>query len=205
MRERSHIRSQVHGAERLRRPEVHSSSNRPRARVRGSQKVDRRRGGLPVLTFEPRPRGGRQPYAAGGDDLQPLLAALRTAENRRLRLAEALEGMGAGYNAFTSRTAAEFEEHVLEKLADWRGMMRLEAPEARQVLRQIIADRVALTPRDRDRERVYRYAGRFNFGGLFEGIVRPHLLASQTDPSWNQIHRFLVDMANLRGSIESAA
>ncbi|MGE3957580.1 MAG: recombinase family protein [Vicinamibacterales bacterium] len=116
--------------------------------------------------------------AAGGADLQPLIAALRAADQRRQALAEQLAGLTVAGDAFTTATAAALERQVLDKLAAWRATMRQEAPEARQVLREVIAERVALTPAEADGKRFYRFRGLFSFGGLFEGTDCPRALAS---------------------------
>lgn len=115
---------------------------------------------------------------AAGGDLPSLVAALRAAEQRR-RSTEA-QRVANGHTAvtFTTQMAADLEQQVLAKIAQWRATMRQEAPEARQVLRQLIVDRVSLAPTSRDGERFYTYRGRFTFGGLFEGTMCPQLLAS---------------------------
>jgi hypothetical protein len=42
----------------------------------------------------------------------------------------------------------------------------------------LAAECVTLTPTERDGERIYAYRGKFSFGGLFDGTIGPHLLAS---------------------------
>ena len=90
-------------------------------------------------------------------------------------------GLALGHiGAFTTRTAKNLERQVLGKLADWRTMLRQEAPDARQVLRQLITERVTCEPTERDGQRLYAYRGRVWFGGLFEGTISPLALASPT-------------------------
>ncbi len=81
---------------------------------------------------------------------------------------------------FTTRTAADFEAQVLAKLADWRTTLRTETPEARQVIRQIVVDRIAFEATEEAGARAYRYRGTYTLGGLFEGIVGPQAVASPT-------------------------
>ena len=89
--------------------------------------------------------------------------------------------------AVTARAGSELKRQVLGKLADWRITLRHQPQEARQVIRQLLADRIGFAPVEQDGARVYRYRGTFTIGGLFEGTICP-LLASLAIPSWNQLH-----------------
>jgi hypothetical protein len=62
----------------------------------------------------------------------------------------------------------------------------------------LAAERVTLTPTERDGERIYAYRGKFSFGGLFDGTIGPHLLASPMPASWNQIASWLKQIDSLR-------
>ena len=81
---------------------------------------------------------------------------------------------------FTPRDANDLRAQVLAKVADWRTTLRQDAPEARTVLRHLIADRITLEAVQRGKKRVYRYSGTFTIGGLFEGTMCPIALASPT-------------------------
>src|SRR5262245_45595862 len=81
---------------------------------------------------------------------------------------------------FTTITAAEYERRILEKLSDWRSVLRQEASEARTILRQVLVNRLDLRPTEVNGERLYAYRGEFTIGGLFEGTIRPQALASPT-------------------------
>jgi hypothetical protein len=137
--------------------------------------------------------------AAGGGELPSVLVAIKAAEHRRQTTAARLAKLNQAGAVFTSQTGAELERQVLGKLAEWRATMRREAPEARLVLREVIADRLALAPEERHGKRVYGYRGTFSFGGLFEGLMLgPRALASPISPSWNQMTGWLRAVDSLR-------
>jgi hypothetical protein len=116
--------------------------------------------------------------AAGAGSLPSVVAALQAAEDRWQSISGQL-ARGTEPEVFTAQTAAKLERQVTEKLARWRASMRQDAPEARMVLRAVIAERLALTPTERDGQRSYRYRGTFSFGGLFEELVDvPQSMAS---------------------------
>ncbi len=117
---------------------------------------------------------------AAGGDMPSLIAALQSAERRRQSTEATIAALGQT-QAFTTRHAKNLEAQVLEKVAAWRSTLRQEPSEARQVLRTLIQERIALEATERDSERFYRYRGTFTIGGLFEGAIDcPQMLASPT-------------------------
>jgi site-specific DNA recombinase len=116
---------------------------------------------------------------AAGGDLPSLVAALQQAEQQR-RTVEAAITASQEIHAFATRSARDLKGQVLAKVADWRATLRQETRAARQVLRQLIADRIALEATEHDGQRVYRYTGAFTIGGLFEGFLCPQVVASPT-------------------------
>ncbi len=126
---------------------------------------------------------------AAGGDMPMLLAAMRAADDRRIALQAEIREAGSG-SALTT-TAADYERQVLGKLADWRTVLRQVASEALSILRQLIVDRLALTPTEANGTRQYRYRGQFTIGGLFEGLLGcPRALASPTGLiSWGGVLR----------------
>jgi hypothetical protein len=67
---------------------------------------------------------------------------------------------------------------VVSRVAEWRTALRLNALEARRVLRLLVAERIGFESIERKGHRIYRYSGRFTLAGLFEGTVCPQMLAS---------------------------
>ena len=116
---------------------------------------------------------------AAGGDVPALVAAVREADRRRLELKDATESLRTAA-AFTTATAAGYERQVLEKLGEWRAVLREAPQKARSILRLLFVDRLELKPTEADGGRLYAYRGRFTIGGLFEGLMCPHSLASPT-------------------------
>ena len=114
---------------------------------------------------------------AAGGDLPSLVAALQQAERQRHSLESAIAATRHSQR-FTTQTAKDLESQVLTKLADWRTTLRQDPPAARQVLRQLISNRIALEAVKEQGRRLYHYSGTFTIGGLFEGFLRPQTLAS---------------------------
>jgi len=83
------------------------------------------------------------------------------------------------------------------RLDDWRGLLRRHVPQARQILRKLLVDRVVFTPRTDH----YEFVGPWTLGKLVSGVVDlPQGMASLRTPSWNQIMVWLREMAELRES-----
>ena len=90
------------------------------------------------------------------------------------------------------------ERQLRAKLSDWRGLLRGEVQEARQILRALLQDRIEFTPSEQDGHRIYRYRGTFTIGPLLAGVLDPQALASHAELSWNQAIAWLRNMAALR-------
>ena len=112
-----------------------------------------------------------------GGDLRSLVGALQQAEAQQVQIDAALRALD-DRTTFTPRDATDLRAQVLAKVADWRTTLRQDAPEARTVLRHLIADRITLQAIQRGGKRVYHYSGTFTIGGLFEGTLCPIALAS---------------------------
>ena len=99
---------------------------------------------------------------------------------------------------FTTRSATRLERDLRLKLGDWRRLLRGAVPEARQILRALIQDRIDFTPEVQGSRRLYRYEGTFSVGPLFNGVIDPQALASQSVPTWNHLYGWLQQMDLLR-------
>ena len=111
---------------------------------------------------------------ASGGDVPALVAAMRTAEERRLELSarlRAVETTGAALNPASVR--AELEA----RLALWRSLLTDNATQARGVLRQLIVGRLALYA-DAD-GRGYRFTGTGTLAPLLESIIPTSLSVSR--------------------------
>ena len=73
---------------------------------------------------------------AAGGDLPSIIAAIRSSEQRRQAFETQRAALTQAGALVTTQTAAELQDQVMAKLADWRAVMRQGAPEARQVLRR---------------------------------------------------------------------
>ena len=58
---------------------------------------------------------------------------------------------------------------LVNRLAEWRGLLKRQTPIARQVLSKLLADKIVWTPR-KD-EGLYEFAGRARFDRTLAGIV----------------------------------
>jgi hypothetical protein len=66
--------------------------------------------------------------------------------------------------------AASLTAELTERLADWRGLLRAEPIQSRQLLRKIIVGRLAFEP---DPERgLYHFTGQASYGRLLAGSVQ---------------------------------
>ena len=95
---------------------------------------------------------------AAGGDLSALLAALQNASSAARGYAPNSPPWAASlivarltYIVCSAISAA--------KLTDWQGLLRQEAPQARQALSALRAGRLVFTPRGDERERYYEFAG----------------------------------------------
>jgi hypothetical protein len=117
---------------------------------------------------------------AAGGDLPTLVEAVRDRERRRAALAERLANLGQTLDVRV-RDVCEVERQALEKLRDWRGLLRGDVTEARAILRPVVEDRITFVPAEVAGQRGYRYTGQFTLGPFFEGLC-PRALVSPTEP-----------------------
>ena len=125
---------------------------------------------------------------AAGGDLPSLLDGIRVREHRRARVGERLRSLDRTRD-FTTRSATRLERDLRLKLGDWRRLLRGSVPEARQILRALIQDRIDFTPEVQGTRRLYRYEGTFSVGPLFDGVIDPQALASPRGLAngWNRV------------------
>ena len=83
---------------------------------------------------------------AGGGDFPSLLAALQHAEHQRQSFSRAALACDAPARdgERQERQKRDLKSQVLAKVAAWRTTLRQDAPDARQILRRLIANRISL-------------------------------------------------------------
>jgi predicted nucleic acid-binding Zn-ribbon protein len=101
-------------------------------------------------------------------DVEALAQALRDREQRRTHLRAELVKLerASQFKAFDVR---RIERELRKRLADWRELLRRQAPVARQVVSHLLDGRIVCTP-NQD-ERLYRFTGRVKFDQLLSGVV----------------------------------
>jgi site-specific DNA recombinase len=115
--------------------------------------------------------------AAGGQDLVPLLALLRTKQQRRDDLAALITTRTAPRSVAFNRQAIETK--VRERLATWRSLLLTKKmQDTRDWLREGLIGPLKLTPEGR----TYRFEGQLSLGKLFAGLV-PALPTVGTSPT----------------------
>jgi len=118
---------------------------------------------------------------ATGGDLPSVLSAIQEREHSHADLTERLRRLDQ-VRDFTAGDAHRVERQMRARLSDWRGLLRGEVQEARQILRALLQDRIEFTPTEQDGQRVYRYRCRFSVGPLLAGVIDPQALASPRGP-----------------------
>ena len=115
-----------------------------------------------------------------GGHLPALLTALEARERERTSLLAELRSVATVAPARPKDRRA-LEQRLREKLIDWRGMLAGNVTHARQVLEQMLADRLVFTPtKDEDGAQCYRMAGTFALGRICSEILSSQGLASPT-------------------------
>jgi site-specific DNA recombinase len=111
-----------------------------------------------------------------GGNLPSLVRELRALEGRRRDLWARLEG-GAHAAPITAARLRQIEAAILERLDDWRGMLRQEPRVARQMLTKLLAGRITFTPSEADSARIYEWSAPCSF----DKIIRSGVLLGRGD------------------------
>ena len=129
-----------------------------------------------------------------GGPLKTLVSAIKTAERQADHIDAELAGLDGGDRV--SRVERQrIERELRVRLDDWRGLLRRHVPQARQILRKLLVDRVVFTTRTDH----YEFTGSWTLGKLVSGVVDlPQRMASLSVPSWNRFHGWLQEMDLLR-------
>jgi hypothetical protein len=105
---------------------------------------------------------------AQAGEIDALVTALKTCELDRQRVRRELAGLDdlARLSTFDVK---QIERDLVNRLREWRSLLKRQTPIARQVLSSLLADKIAWTPR-KD-ERLYEFAGHAKFDRILAGIV----------------------------------
>jgi len=104
---------------------------------------------------------------AQGGDLTVLLEGIRAREQRRRALQEELAGL-EGLRPVSARDLQDIQRDVEGRLTDWRGLLRRQVVQSRQILRKLLVGRIVFRQRE---DGVYEFSGQASLGRVLAGIV----------------------------------
>jgi len=90
----------------------------------------------------------------------------------------------------------EAQAALRSRLTDWRGLLRSHVPQARQMVRKLLAGRITFTPQPETRRYAFRIPA--TLSRFFNGLVCPQGVASPIYASWNQIAAWLKQIDGVR-------
>ena len=132
---------------------------------------------------------------AQGGKLLPLLDALKMREQELAQLRQRQSVLKE--RPERSPDSAAVRERLREVLRQWRQTLTNNPTQARLMMRKLVEGRLVVQPKEDDDGEFYEFQGQGTLTPVVSGVL-PHKLASPSIPSWNQIERFLRDMAQLR-------
>ncbi len=137
----------------------------------GSTEAQREQLTVDLLKVEKELENLTTAIAAGGD-LPFLVEQAKERERRRTALKERLAALDAA-----ARTGAldcgEVQEELRARLKDWRGLLRRQVAQARQILRKLLHGRLAFTPGEDAEGRYFAFKGEAALGRVLEGVAHP--------------------------------
>ena len=109
---------------------------------------------------------------ATGGPINTLVSAIKTAEIKRGQIDDQLSGLD-GRLQIASLDRERIERDLRKRLNDWRSLLRRHVPQARQILRKLLTDRVVFSPQDDH----YTFESTWTLGKLVSGVVdlRPQI------------------------------
>ena len=127
---------------------------------------------------------------AQGGDLKPLLDGIQAREQRRRALQTELAGL-EGLQPVTARDLQDIQRDVEARLADWRGLLRRQVAQSRQILKKLLVGRIVFRQRE---DGVYEFSGQASLGRIIAGlactkaVVAPYLKALRSQAlSWSTV------------------
>ena len=104
---------------------------------------------------------------AQGGDLRPLLDGIQAREQRRRTLQTEVAGL-EGLRAVGARDLQDIQREVEGRLTDWRGLLRRQVAQSRQILRKLLVGRIVFRQRE---DGVYEFSGQASLGRVLAGII----------------------------------
>src|SRR5262245_2344332 len=104
---------------------------------------------------------------AQGGELKPLLDGIQSRERRRRVLQTELAGL-EGLRAVGARDVQDIQRDVELRLADWRGLLRRQVAQSRQILKKLLVGRIVFRRRE---DGVYEFSGQASLGRILSGAV----------------------------------
>jgi hypothetical protein len=132
--------------------------------------------------------------ASGGDPIPELMDRLRRAEVTRQHLLDRVRATPVT----TQPKWSDIERRIRRSLTAWRARFSGGIAEARDGLRELLTTPILFTPCVVRGHHAIRFSGKLGLQAVFGGTVVVTGLASQSAPSWNQMHEFLQEMRRLR-------
>jgi hypothetical protein len=127
-----------------------------------------------------------------------LLDAIRDRERQRETLTRELAGLqAAGQHIDWTKV----ESDLRAKLADWQGLLQRHVPQARQILKKLLAGPIQFSPVREAGQRYYTFRAPIGLDRLIAGTVGcATTVASLMPASWNQIVPWLRQIDGLRAA-----
>ena len=122
---------------------------------------------------------------AVGGPVSTLVSAIKAAEVQRGQIDDQLSGLD-GRLQIASLDRERIERDLRKRLNDWRSLLRRHVPQARQILRKLLTDRVVFSPQADH----YTFESTWTLGKLVSGVVDlPQRMASPRGLAngWNRV------------------
>jgi hypothetical protein len=104
---------------------------------------------------------------AQGGDLKPLLDGIHAREQRRRTLQIELAGL-EGLRPVGARDLQDIQREVEVRLTDWRGLLRRQVTQSRQILKKLLVGRMVFRQRE---DGVYEFSGQASLGRVLAGVI----------------------------------
>lgn len=132
-----------------------------------------------------------------GGELETLIGAVKARETERAVLDQELRALGRAA-AIAHLDLGKVERALSAKLDDWKGLLRRQVPQARQVLKKLLAGPILFTEKRDGRKRFYEFTLKIALGRVVTGLACATMVASPMPASWNQIAVWLRQIDTLR-------
>ena len=83
----------------------------------------------------------------------------------------------------------------MSRLTDWKGLLRVHVPQARQMVRKLVIDRIVFTPDATSLAYTFQATG--TLSRFFSGLAYPQAVASHLATTWNPGEDLIADLRSL--------